>query len=99
MSFKSIAAFGVALACIYYFMLQYLGMNSTEMLGYISSNGLNLVGLGQMLKYSTADKLFTKSELADFKFKYLAIVGEIFDVTSGERHYGEEGHYNFFTGG
>lgn len=44
------------------------------------------------------DKIFTKEELQSLKYSYLAIVGEVFDVQSGSKHYGTDGHYNFFTG-
>lgn len=45
-------------------------------------------------------RIFTKDELLRFKYKYLAIVGEVFDVGDdrGVKHYGPDGGYNFFTG-
>lgn len=48
-------------------------------------------------------QLFTKEDLAKFAGKdgasvYLAILGEVFDVSSGRKHYGEGGGYHFFTG-
>ncbi|KAL4224257.1 Neuferricin [Mactra antiquata] len=48
-------------------------------------------------------KLLTKSELAQHNGKqgssiYLAILGDVFDVSAGKRHYGEGGGYHFFTG-
>lgn len=46
----------------------------------------------------TAERMYTKDELKTLKFSHLAIVGEVYDVTKGERHYGKDGHYNFFTG-
>lgn len=44
--------------------------------------------------------LLSKKELLNYKNKYLAIVGEVFNVATdkGVRHYGPEGGYNFFTG-
>ncbi|XP_067932548.1 neuferricin-like [Watersipora subatra] len=48
----------------------------------------------------SSKSILTKDELQGFKHKYLAIVGEIFDVTKGKgsTYYEKEGHYNFFTG-
>lgn len=48
-------------------------------------------------------KLFTKEELSKYRGKdgspvYLAILGEVFDVSSGRKHYGEGGGYHFFAG-
>lgn len=45
-----------------------------------------------------AGRLFTKEELTRHKFSHLSIVGEVYDVSSGEKHYGKGGHYSFFTG-
>lgn len=47
--------------------------------------------------------VLTKAELAQYTGKdgsriYLAILGEVFDVTKGSKHYGEGGGYHFFTG-
>lgn len=48
------------------------------------------------------EKIFTKEELLKFTgdsdIRYLAIIGEVFDVTKGKDHYGKEGGYKFFTG-
>lgn len=59
-----------------------------------------VVGLySSIWTHNTPDGLLlTKEELKNYKFKYLAIAGEVFDVSTGERHYGKDGHYNFFTG-
>ena len=48
-------------------------------------------------------RLFTKEELSTFTGVdngdvYLAILGEVFDVTKGRRHYGVGGGYEFFSG-
>ncbi|WAR02257.1 NEUFC-like protein [Mya arenaria] len=56
--------------------------------------------------YSTAvssGRIFTKEELAKYSGKdktpvYLAIIGDVFDVTKGRKHYGEGGGYHFFSG-
>jgi len=42
--------------------------------------------------------LLSKEELKKYKYQYLAIVGEVYDVSKGDKHYGREGGYNFFTG-
>lgn len=53
---------------------------------------------------ATKDKLFTKEELKQYDGKtqkkpiYLAILGDVFDVTAGDRYYGPEGGYSFFAG-
>eukprot|EP00794_Sanderia_malayensis_P013747 gene13747-15183_t len=51
------------------------------------------------------EKLFTKEELAKYGALvtttdkiYLAILGKVFDVSAGKRHYGKGGSYSFFTG-
>lgn len=48
------------------------------------------------------ERLFTSDELKKFVDKnngiYLAIVGRVFDVTKGEKHYGPEGTYHGFVG-
>lgn len=48
-------------------------------------------------------RLFTKYEISQFTGSdnsevYLAIVGDVFDVTKGRRHYGDGGGYHFFSG-
>lgn len=45
-------------------------------------------------------KLFTVEELALSKTNpiFLGILGKVFDVTNGERHYGPDGGYHFFAG-
>lgn len=58
---------------------------------FISSNSVSNV------------RLFTKDELSRFtgvenSDVYLAILGDVFDVTEGRKHYGEGGGYHFFTG-
>jgi len=47
---------------------------------------------------SESGSLFTKTDLSNHKYEYLAIVGEVFDVRKGSRHYGKGGGYAFFTG-
>ncbi|ESO02026.1 hypothetical protein HELRODRAFT_65888 [Helobdella robusta] len=48
-------------------------------------------------------KLITEESLASFRGYdndkiYLAILGQVFDVTSGKRHYGTSGSYSYFAG-
>jgi len=48
-------------------------------------------------------QLFTKEELSKFTGEentrvYLAILGEVFDVTKGRKHYQKGGGYGFFSG-
>ncbi|XP_062570541.1 LOW QUALITY PROTEIN: neuferricin-like [Saccostrea cucullata] len=49
------------------------------------------------------DKLFTVVELEKYRGVdgsdiYLAVLGQVFDVTKGRKHYGPGGTYHFFTG-
>lgn len=48
-------------------------------------------------------RIFSKEELATFKGEntnevYLALVGHVFDVSKGKKHYGRGGGYSFFAG-
>lgn len=49
-------------------------------------------------------RLFTKDELAKYNGDenslglYLSIMGSVYDVKKGVKHYGEGGSYNFFAG-
>lgn len=55
---------------------------------------------------STSDdgvRLFTVEELATFdgiqnKQLYLSILGSVYDVSKGQKHYGSGGSYNYFIG-
>ncbi len=69
-------------------------------------NILNDVGFFKNYFHSK-DKLFTKEELSHFAASvsskhnskiYLAILGKVYDVSSGKKHYGKDGSYSFFTG-
>ncbi|XP_070210922.1 neuferricin-like [Littorina saxatilis] len=49
------------------------------------------------------DRVFTKKELSKYTGEngrpvYVAIVGQVYDVTRGQKHYGPGGGYNFFAG-
>lgn len=54
--------------------------------------------------YRNKDRLLTKEELQQYdgsdesKPVYLAILGKVFDVSRGKRHYGKGGGYSFFAG-
>ncbi|XP_078403972.1 neuferricin isoform X1 [Cetorhinus maximus] len=53
---------------------------------------------------SPPHQLFTKSELSRYNGEkgspglYLAILGQVFDVSRGKKHYGPGGSYSFFAG-
>ncbi|XP_033748546.1 neuferricin-like [Pecten maximus] len=50
---------------------------------------------------STSDRIFTKDELWKYRGEgdiYLAVLGQVFDVTKGRKHYGPGGGYEFFSG-
>ena len=53
---------------------------------------------------SADDILYTKDELAkydggsDSPGLYLGILGRVYDVSAGKKHYGENGGYSFFRG-
>ncbi|XP_072325261.1 neuferricin [Scyliorhinus torazame] len=53
---------------------------------------------------STPSRLFTKSELSRYTGEkgseglYLAVLGQVFDVSKGKKHYGPGGSYSFFAG-
>ena len=55
-------------------------------------------------KSRSGTRIFTKEELKQYdgsdekKPVYLALLGSVFDVTRGKRHYGKGGGYSFFSG-
>lgn len=58
---------------------------------------------GRATSSSSKSKLFTKEELSQYKGTdgspvYLAVLGHVFDVTKGKKHYGPGGGYEFFAG-
>ncbi|XP_077996339.1 neuferricin-like [Glandiceps talaboti] len=63
-----------------------------------------LVGNAHVSLVGKPSKVFTVEELKDYtggpgsKGLYLAVLGNVFDVSAGERHYGPGGGYDFFTG-
>lgn len=46
----------------------------------------------------TADELSLYDGGENSKGLYLAILGQVFDVEKGRKHYGPDGGYHFFTG-
>ena len=50
------------------------------------------------------ERVLTKAELKDYdgsqegKGPYLAVLGQVFDVSKGKDHYGPGGGYSFFSG-
>lgn len=92
-------------------LFQFEFMNPTKL--YIKSTLLK-VGVGLWNSDQTANSkensntvkpihVFTKDELARYKGYdggrvYLAIVGNVYDVTRGKKHYGPGGGYEFFAG-
>lgn len=60
--------------------------------------------IDQSTNYETEDIVLTKAQLWKYTSAnispniYLAIVGRVFDVTSGARFYGADGSYKFFSG-
>jgi len=59
-------------------------------------------GLGQKMSGKRTEMLFTKEALKKYSDTrnglYLAILGKVYDVGKGEKFYGPEGSYHFFTG-
>lgn len=75
-----------------------------EIKSHLTEGTLNIVdtiyfGLSEN---SDGSKVFTTSELKRYtdleNGLYLSILGQIFDVTKGEKHYGPGGNYYAFTG-
>lgn len=55
------------------------------------------------VEVKTDKRLLTVEELANFdgihsKELYLSILGSVYDVTKGAKHYGPDGSYNYFVG-
>lgn len=55
------------------------------------------------VKRMKSGKVYTKEELSKYKGEngspvYLAVLGHVFDVTKGKKHYGPGGGYEFFAG-
>lgn len=60
--------------------------------------------VGDVVGDVVGEKLFTKDELSKYDGEenslglYLAIMGSVYDVERGSRHYGVGGSYHFFAG-
>lgn len=55
------------------------------------------------LKTNAGQRLFTVEQLAAYdginnKELYLSILGSVYDVSKGAKHYGADGNYNYFVG-
>lgn len=59
---------------------------------------------GRIGKTTKAEKVFTNKELSKFDGSkgssglYLALLGRVYDVEKGRKHYGPGGGYHFFAG-
>ena len=53
---------------------------------------------------TSSDSVFTEEDLAMYdgtdtsRAIYLALLGSVYDVSSGRKHYGPDGSYGFFSG-
>ena len=60
-------------------------------------------GLHRVIR-TADDKLFSQEDLRTYDGSdsdrgiYLAILGSVYDVSSGRKHYGPDGSYSFFSG-
>ncbi|KAK7483949.1 hypothetical protein BaRGS_00024833 [Batillaria attramentaria] len=59
--------------------------------------------ISAMNRMFLSERLFTKEELSKYTGEdggqvYLAIIGNVYDVSRGRRHYGPGGGYSFFSG-
>ncbi|KAL5278184.1 CYB5D2.2 family protein [Megaselia abdita] len=96
MGFWKYIAFPVLLSIAYYFLRGKVNLEDFLKNTYESQKIEITLGEGE-------SKLFTKEELSKYIGEndgpiYLSILGSIFDVTKGRKHYGEGCSYSFFTG-
>lgn len=62
------------------------------------------LNLGSVLAPEASTRLLTRNELLQYdgregsKGLYLAVVGQVFDVIKGHKHYGPGGAYHFMAG-
>ncbi|XP_067641377.1 neuferricin homolog [Eurosta solidaginis] len=82
------------------------GVYYNQIVNWIIKETGNTTDASISAKYDSSalrEKLFTRHELAQFNGEngaplYLAILGRVFDVTKGSKHYGTGCAYNFFVG-
>ena len=88
--------------------LKHLPNEVKELLNYVFTNEAGEtenegIDKGQT-KSGKKERVFTKVELSEYdgskdhKKLYLGIMGKVFDVSKGDKHYGPGGGYHFFTG-
>lgn len=71
---------------------------------HLTDEMLNIVDIiyHGLNRNSARERIYTMSELKQYtnleNGLYLSILGQVFDVTKGEKHYGPEGNYHAFTG-
>ncbi|XP_077286308.1 neuferricin homolog [Arctopsyche grandis] len=70
---------------------------------YYNNYTFNFFPSTKVTQKSTTEKLYTENELSkyngvDSDFLYLSLLGRIFDVTKGSKHYGPGSNYNIFIG-
>ncbi|PSN44730.1 hypothetical protein C0J52_20348 [Blattella germanica] len=91
----------IEIAALYPYSLIYPNLNSLSI--YLHNSLSNWYGNAEkQIKSKSKVTLFTKEELQRFSEPkiglYLAILGKVYDVSTGEKHYGPGGPYHFFTG-
>lgn len=68
---------------------------------WLSKNIIDLIYFG-LNGNSSGQRIFTAGELKQYtnleNGLYLSILGQVFDVTKGQKHYGPGGNYHVFTG-
>ncbi|XP_060078414.1 neuferricin-like [Ylistrum balloti] len=69
----------------------------------VKSTMARFIDLSDSKGIKPSDRIFTKDELWKYRGEdggivYLAVLGEVFDVSKGRKHYGPGGGYEFFSG-
>jgi cytochrome b involved in lipid metabolism len=99
----------VLVVCTVYVQKAYLSSFDTEKASDIVNRPTTMVletasskSSGKLFPVSSGDRLFTKNELKELGSSsrriHLAILGRVYDVTKGRKHYGPKGSYSFFAG-
>ncbi|KAM4797123.1 neuferricin [Rhinophrynus dorsalis] len=92
--FGYLAAAAVCLAAVLLMRLDTVSFDDVPILSYLFPGQCGLTGR----------RLLSKQELANFHGGpnspgiYLAVLGQVFDVQKGDKHYGPGGSYSFFSG-